>query len=72
MIIKNAKESELEMAEKMPKEKIEELKEMIQNRKPSEPVERVLTYFCSRHAVSMKACKKYYELMIEKGEIKKE
>jgi len=58
------------MAEKMPKEKIQELKEMIHEKAPSEPVEKVLVNFCSRHAVSMETCKKYYDRMVEKGEIK--
>ena len=56
----------------MPKEKVQELKEMIQEKKPEEPVEKVLVNFCSRHAVSMKTCKKYYDRMVEKGEVKKE
>jgi len=56
----------------MPKEKVQELKEMIQEKKPDEPVEKVLVNFCSRHAVSMKTCKKYYDRMVEKGEVKKE
>ncbi len=60
------------MAETMPKEKIRELKEMIQEKKPDEPVEKVLVNFCSRHAVSMKTCKKYYDRMVEKGEVSKE
>jgi len=59
------------MAEKMAKEKIQELKEMIQEKKPTEPVEKVLVTFCSRHAVSMETCKKYYDRLVDKGEIKK-
>ncbi len=59
------------MAEKMSKEKIQELKEMIQEKAPSEPTEKVLVNFCSRHAVSMETCKKYYDLMVAKGEISK-
>jgi hypothetical protein len=58
------------MAEKMPKEKIQELKEMIHEKAPGEPVEKVLVNFCSRHAVSMETCKKYYDRMVEKGEIR--
>jgi hypothetical protein len=58
------------MAEKMPKEKIRELKEMIQEKPPEEPVEKVLVKFCERHAVSLDACRKYYERMVEKGEVK--
>ena len=60
------------MAEKMPKEKIQELKEMIQEKEPSEPVEKVLVKFCERHAVSLNACRQYYKHMVEKGEVKGE
>jgi hypothetical protein len=62
-------EDDAKMAEKMPKEKIRELKEMIQEKPPEEPVEKVLVKFCERHAVSLDACRKYYERMVEKGEV---
>ena len=58
------------MAEKMPKEKIRELKEMINEKAPNEPVEKVLVKFCERHAVSLNACRRYYEQMVDKGEVK--
>ncbi len=58
------------MAERMPREKVQELKDMISKKNSSEPVEKVLVNFCSRHAVSMETCKKYYDLMVKKGEIK--
>jgi hypothetical protein len=60
------------IAEKLPKEKIEELKEMIREKPDGEPVEKVLVNFCERHAVSLGTCRKYYEHLIEKGEIKEE
>jgi hypothetical protein len=60
------------IAEKMPKEKIQELKEMLKEKTPDEPVEKVLVNFCERHAVSLGTCRKYYERMVEKGEVKKE
>ena len=60
------------MAEKMPKEKIQELKEMIHEKEPGEPVEKVLAKFCERHAVSLNACKRYYNRMVENGEVKGE
>jgi hypothetical protein len=60
------------IAEKMPKEKIQELKDMIKEKKPEEPVEKVLVNFCERHAVSLKTCRKYYEHLVEKGEVEKE
>jgi predicted transcriptional regulator len=58
------------MREKMGKHHIEELKEMIQEKKPKEPVEKVLVKFCERHAVSLETCRVYYNRLVEKGEIK--
>ena len=58
------------IAEKMPKEKIQELKQMLIEKKPDEPIEKVLVNFCERHAVTLGTCRKYYELLMEKGEIK--
>ncbi len=60
------------MAEEMPKEKIQELKDMIKEKPAGEPVEKVLVKFCERHAVTLGTCRKYYERLIEKGEVKKE
>ena len=60
------------IAEKMPKEKIQELKEMIQEKGSGEPMEKVLVKFCERHAVTLGTCRKYYERLVEKGEVKKE
>jgi hypothetical protein len=59
------------IAEKMPKEKIQELKEMIQEKSPTDPVEKVLVKFCERHAVTLETCRKYYERMVEEGEVEK-
>jgi len=56
----------------MPKEKIKELKEMIEEKPPEEPVEKVLIKFCERHAVTLGTCRKYYKRLVEKGEVKKE
>ena len=60
------------MGEKIDKQKIEELKEMIQEKKPDEPVEKVLVNFCERHGVSIGTCRIYYKRLVEKGEVKKE
>jgi hypothetical protein len=60
------------IAERMPKEKIQELKEMLQEKSPEEPVEKVLVKFCERHAVTLGTCRKYYERLVEKGEAEKE
>jgi hypothetical protein len=58
------------MSDKMDKHKIQELKEMVKERKPDEPIEQVLAVFCERHAVSLNACRVYYNRLVEKGEIK--
>ncbi len=60
------------IAEKMPKEKIQELKDMIRDKPADEPVEKVLVDFCERHAISLGTCRKYYERFVEQGEVKKE
>jgi hypothetical protein len=56
--------------EKMDKHHIKELKEMVQERKPEEPVEKVLVKFCERHAVSLDTCRKHYERLVAEGEVK--
>ncbi|MGD0406775.1 MAG: hypothetical protein ABSB10_09025 [Candidatus Bathyarchaeia archaeon] len=58
------------MSDKMDKHKIQELKEMVKERKPDEPIEQVLAVFCERHAVSLNTCRVYYNRLVEKGEIK--
>ena len=58
------------MGEKIDKQQIEKLKEMIQSKKPKEPVEKVLVKFCTRHGVSLDTCRIYYNRLVEKGEIK--
>lgn len=58
------------MGEEMDKEHIEELKEMIQEKKKEESVEKVLVRFCVRHGVSLDTCRIHYNRLVEKGEIK--
>jgi hypothetical protein len=60
----------MQMSDKMDKHKIQELKEMVKERKPDEPIEQVLAVFCERHAVSLNTCRVYYNRLVEKGEIK--
>ena len=50
---------------------IQELKEMVQEKKPGEPVEKILGVFCERNGLSMDACRVYYDQLVKKGEIKK-
>ncbi|MCX8153251.1 MAG: hypothetical protein N3E52_02320 [Candidatus Bathyarchaeota archaeon] len=58
------------MSKKEDKHHIEELKEMIQEKKPDEPVEKVLVKFCERHGVSMDTCRVYYKRLIKEGKVK--
>ena len=58
------------MAENMDKQHIRELKQMIQEKKTEEQVEKVLVKFCARHGVSLDTCRIYYRRLVEKGEIK--
>jgi hypothetical protein len=58
------------MSDKIDKHMIQELKERIKEKKPDEPVEKILTVFCERTGVSMKTCRVYYKRLVEKGEIK--
>jgi hypothetical protein len=64
------KEDANKMGEKVDKHHIEELKEMIQEKEPKEPVEKVLVKFCERHGVSIDTCRIYYNRLVEKGEVK--
>jgi hypothetical protein len=47
---------------------LKELKEMVQESKM--PKEKVFAVFCHRHGVSMDQCKKYYDELVKRGEIK--
>jgi predicted solute-binding protein len=58
------------MSDKTDKHMIQELKEKIKEKKPDEPVEKILTVFCERTGISMESCRVYYNNLVEKGEIK--
>ncbi len=58
------------MSDKLDKHKIDELRQMVQEKTPNQPVEKVLAVFCERHGVTMGTCRYYYNLLLEKGEIK--
>jgi len=58
------------MSDKIDKHLIQELKERVKEKKPDEPVEKILTVFCERTGVSMNTCRVYYKRLVEKGEIK--
>ena len=52
------------------KEKIQKLQQMIQEKKPEDPVENVLVLYCARHGVSMDTCREYYQSLVDAGEMK--
>ncbi|MEM2098462.1 MAG: hypothetical protein QXU99_01775 [Candidatus Bathyarchaeia archaeon] len=58
------------MVKKLNSQHIKELKDMLQAKEPHEPVEKILITFCERHALSLEACRRHYEELIAKGEIK--
>jgi len=60
------------MSEELDKQHVGELKRMLQEKKPMEPVEKALVKFCARHGVSLDACRVHYNRLVEKGEIKEE
>jgi hypothetical protein len=57
------------VSDKLDTHKVQELKEMVNNREQDQPVEKVLAVFCARHSVTMGTCRYYYNLLVEKGEI---
>jgi ribosomal protein L20A (L18A) len=63
-------EDETKMGEKMDRQHMDELKEMIKEKKSKEPVEKVFVKFCARHGVSLDTCRIYYNRLVEKGEVK--
>ena len=58
------------MSEKLDNHKIQELKEMVKQKSPDEPIEKVLAVFCERHSLTMGTCRYYYNLLVDNGDIK--
>ncbi len=58
------------MSDKLSKNHVQELKEMVKEKKPNEPVEEVLAIFCQRHGLSMDTCNLYYNELVKEGKIK--
>ena len=52
------------------KEKIQKLQQMIREKGPDEPVEKILVIYCARNGVSMDTCREYYQYLVDAGEIK--
>ena len=58
------------MKEKVSREKMKKLKEMIQDKNTEETMEQVLVKFCARSGVSLDTCRKYYQHLVTSGEVK--
>jgi predicted solute-binding protein len=60
------------MSKKLVDEKhaVEALKEMLTEREPGEPAEKVLATFCQRYGLPMETCRSYYNELVKRGEIK--
>jgi len=59
------------VSDKIDMHKVKELKEMLEQKPLSEPVEKVLTVFCERHSISMGTCRVLYNQLVEDGKINK-
>ncbi len=58
------------MTDKLDKHKIQELREMVKEKDPNQPMEELLAIFCSRHGLSSGTCRYYYNILVENGDIK--
>jgi len=58
------------MSKEISEHDIEQLRIMIESKKPNEPIEELLTIFCQRYGKSLDACHQIYQQLIEKGKIK--
>jgi hypothetical protein len=70
MIIPN-KGKEDKMNNEIDDHKIKELKEMIKDKDPNTPVEKLLAIFCERHSLSSETCRYYYNLLVDQGILRK-
>jgi hypothetical protein len=58
------------MSDKPENEHKQELQEMVNQKKPNQPVEQVLAVFCQRHGVTMDTCRVYYKQLVKEGKVK--
>jgi hypothetical protein len=58
------------MSDKLDKHKIEELRQMVKDKDPKQPVEELLAIFCERHGLTSGTCRYYYNILVENGDIK--
>ena len=49
---------------------IKELREMIKEKDPNTPTEKVLAIFCERHSLSQETCRYYYNILVNENKIK--
>jgi hypothetical protein len=65
------KEKENNMSDRKDDEHhIKELREMIKEKDPKTPIEKVLTIFCERHSLSQETCRSYYNILANENKIK--
>lgn len=58
------------MSDRLENEHKQELKEMVNQKNPNQPVEQVLAIFCQRHGVNMDTCRVYYKQLVKEGKVK--
>jgi len=58
------------MSDKPDKHKIEELRQIVKEKDPQQPIEELLAIFCSRHGLSTGSCRYYYNILVQSGDIK--
>jgi hypothetical protein len=51
------------------KKQIEKLQQMLHEKEPEEPVEKVLVLYCARNGVSLDTCREYYQFLVDSGKI---
>lgn len=58
------------MKDNLDDHRIKELREMIKEKDPNTPIEKVLAIFCERHSLSSETCRYYYDILVHEGKIK--
>ncbi len=70
MVLDEVRARMIQMSDKLDKHKIQELRKMVKEKDPDQPVEKVLAVFCERHSLTMNTCRYYYNVLVEDGDIK--
>jgi hypothetical protein len=58
------------MSDKIQNEHMQELREMVKGKKPSEPADEVIAVFCQRHGISLDTCRLYYNEIMKEDKVK--